>query len=444
MTALVRRLALAIFVVLALFAAISAAAAAVADYDEYEYEDDDADASAAAAATPSAAGRFQSNLTPEQQAAAAVGGARPAYKWTDVQLSSLKIEIALLATTLAYIISYFIGRRRNKSLVTNWYKLTADIWESNFAHIGDAGHRILRDGPHAYILSASGRVNVTNIYGRLRLASRYDWAQKLITLFTGKASGMSADRLTLTATLDGSESDGMTLAVVLKTLVRNLTDRRWDLGEFPKKKREMLTSVRSGPFPSEQYTVLAEAPEFFNNVWEDPDVRRALWASLGLDADGKGNDAYEHPIIEQIVLTDLPSARPSKLADLESAPRTLTFVLRLPDLANLTAKDQAAIREACELFITFIDYIGQHGRVVPETKAKLVKARLASQQHILKAAEEERKEELAKKKAAEKRERDKAAAKLSPEEARKYEERERKKELKRAQSKKLKKGKVTM
>ncbi|KAJ3178513.1 Coiled-coil domain-containing protein 47 [Geranomyces variabilis] len=444
MTALIRRLAVAIFVVLALFAAITAAAAAAADYDEYEYEDDDA--SAAAAATPSATGfvgRFQSKFSSEQQAAAAVGGGRPVYKWSDVQLSSFKIEIALLATTLAYIISYFIGRRRNKTLVTNWYKLTADIWEGNFAHIGDAGHRILRDGPHAYILSASGRVHVKSIYGRLRLASRYDWAQKLVMLFTGKSSSGSADRLTLTATLDGSESDGMTLAIVLKTLVRNITDRRWDLGEFPKK-REMLTSVRSGPFPSEQYTVLAEAPEFLNNVWEDSDVRRALWATLGLDADGKGDDAYGHPIIEQIVLTDLPSSRPAKLADLESAPRTLTFVLRLPDLANLTAKDQTAIREACELFITFIDYIGQHGRVAPETKAKLLKARLASQQHILKAAEEERKEELAKKKAAEKRERDKAAAKLSPDEARKYEERERKKELKRAQGKKMKKGKVTM
>ncbi|KAJ3158584.1 Coiled-coil domain-containing protein 47 [Geranomyces michiganensis] len=442
MKALVHRLAVAIFVVLALFAAVSAATAAVSDYDDYEYEDEDADdAAAAAAATPSA-GRFQSNLMPEHhEAAAAAGEARPVYKWSDVQLSSLKTEMALLASIVVYIITYFIGRRKNKALVTNLYKLTADIWERNFALIGDAGHRVLRDGPHAYILSASGRVNVTNIYCRLRLAARYDWFQKLISLFTGQP-GHSADRMTMIATLDGNESDGMTLAILLKSLVRNVADRRWDLGEFPKK-REMLGTVRSGPFPSQHYTVLAEAPEFLNNAWEDPDVRRALWASLGLDAEGKG-DAYDHPIIEQIVLTDLPSSRPTKLADLETVPRTLTFVLRLPDLTSLTAKDQAAIRDACELFIMLIDYIGQYGRVVPETKAKLVKARLAAQQHILKAAEEERKEELARKKAAEKRERDKAAAKLSPDEARKYEERERKKELKRAQGKKMKKGKVSI
>ncbi|KAI8905724.1 hypothetical protein DFJ77DRAFT_478776 [Powellomyces hirtus] len=409
-------------ILLVLLALTSAFAQEADDYDDEEDEQ-------VSAHQRLTTGRIQSPLTQGTPA-----DVSPSYSWKDVKWQNLKIEILIISTLVAYVLNYFIGKSWNKKLVRNWYQNTSSIWERNFAHVGDvSGHKLINDGVRTYVLHASGRVHVKNIYGRIRLAPRYDMVQRALAVIQGQTT--SHDRLTLTVTLKSEESESMVFAILLKDMVKKIMDARWDLSEFPKK-REMPT--RSGPFPSQYYTVFAEAPEFLSMMWEDPDVRKCLWASMGLDAEGNGSP-FHYPLIEQIVLTDLPREKPLKLDELDNIPKTLTFVIRLPNLARLNERAINSMNDVLELVFLFVDYIGQHGKVNPETKAKIAKVRAAATQSILKAAEEERKEELAQKKYQEKRAREQQLTKLSPEEQRKYEERERKKELKRAQNKKVKK-----
>ena len=75
---------------------------------------------------------------------------------------------------------------------------------------------------------------------------------------------------------------------------------------------------------------------------------------------------------------------------------------------------------------------------------KISRARRVAEDALMKASQEEIQASLFKKKAVEKKAREDARTKLSPEEARKAEERDKKKELKKSKAKMMKKGKAIM
>lgn len=112
----------------------------------------------------------------------------------------------------------------------------------------------------------------------------------------------------------------MIFAIILKTLFSTVVADRWDLTEFPKKRD---ISARTAPFPNDAYSVLADAPEFLSTFWDDLEIRRKFWISMGLDEHGNGTP-FEHPVVEQIVLSDLPKNKPTKyVRNLTSRPQCL-------------------------------------------------------------------------------------------------------------------------
>ncbi|KAJ3010362.1 hypothetical protein HKX48_007447 [Thoreauomyces humboldtii] len=415
---------LALYVALGAASVVAKAASHNDDFDDDEEDD-------------YLPGEVKSSL-PDASGAGAQVVEHPRYYWSDVTLADVKYEAIIMSALLTYVIAFFIVRTMNNRISRSWLTATKGVWDRNFSKVMDD---YVGEGPRSYVFYATGRQYVQNVYGRLRLAPRYDPFDMLWNLALGSSSP-SYDKMTLTATLNGEESDAMVLAIILKEHVKKVNANRWDVSEFPKKRE--VTSRVGGTFPS-QYTALADAPEFINMLWEDADVRKGLWASLGLDSNGKG-EAFTYPLIEQLILTDLPIEKPTKMEDLENVSKTLTMVLRLPTLNTLNDRESAALIDITEMFMTIIDYIGQFGlsTLQPETRSKITRVRQAASASILKAAEAERKEALAKKKFEEKRARDQEATKLSPEEQRKYEEKERKKLAKRNLAKQGKKGKMSL
>ncbi|TPX70244.1 hypothetical protein SpCBS45565_g01872 [Spizellomyces sp. 'palustris'] len=358
-------------------------------------------------------------------------------QWSQLNVWDFQTEALILGGLVLYVISYYYGRRKNNQIARNWMRITLPIWERNFAQVGDeGGHKLIRDGPRDYIFYATGRAHVKHVSGSLHLAGRYDILQWIVDYLQPQ---QAYDKMTFTVTLNEKESDPTVFAILQKNLANSVIKERWDLSEFSKRRD---VGIRQPPAPKE-YTIMADTGEFVTNLWDEERIREKLWGSLGVDQNGKG-EPLEPPMLEQIILTDLPKTKPTKVEELREAPKTLTFVLRLPNLANLNAKHRDAITSVTELLIDMVDYIGQFGSVTAEAKAKLVKLRQAAEQVILRSQEDERKVTLAQKKMQEKKERDEQAAKLSPEGQRKYEERERKKQAKKAQSKRMKKGKVIM
>ncbi|KAL2917839.1 Coiled-coil domain-containing protein 47 [Polyrhizophydium stewartii] len=416
---------------LALCAGAFAAVRVAADWDD---TDDADELSHGFTGQEAAAGQFAINgetKDPIAAAAAAANAPRSRLSFADASLSDFWFEAIMIVLAVVYFISYTYGKRANRELARKWMHLTLGSWDAQFAHIGsNEGHKLIRDGPRDYIFYASGRLYVAHVYGNVRLVARHDFVQRSIDFLAGKDQ---YDRVSLKATLNDKIADPFIFAILPRKNADSIIKNRWDLRDFPK--------ARDLPgFPKSEYTLLTDAPEFAAMVWDDPKFRKAIFASLGLDESGKGSPLDE-PLIDEIILTDLPKTKPTSTAQL-SVPRTLTVSYRLPTTLATDEAEASRVIQVTETLFDIIDYLGQHGSLSLDGKSKVNKLRAAAEEAVLRSEEAARKEELAKKKATEKKAKEEQVALMSPEEQRKYEEKERKREMKKQQSKMMKRGKM--
>ncbi|KAI9093727.1 hypothetical protein DFS34DRAFT_595969 [Phlyctochytrium arcticum] len=427
------RLTLLLLAFLAL--AHTACASSSEDGDDDFDEDDDVDY-----APPVSTRKLGRNQIP-LDTAGSVKASTAGNFWDDNKISDFTLEIFLVAGTIAYLVSHYVGKGKTNDIARNWIALTLPTWEHNFASVGNApGHKLTRDGPRDYVFFASGRRHVKSVYGQLHLAARYDIYQWLLDIVQPEKA---KDTLTLIATLNEEESDPVVFSILHKKIAADVKKQRWDLANF---QQDEFTAARDGSFPGApfpgDYQLRCDSKEFVTGLWEEERIRRALYTSIGLDRNGNGTPL--HTLIEQIILTDLPTVKPESLEDISQAGKTITMTLQLPNLANLDDRESEAIVASVDLLLAIVDYVGQCGRLSQDTLAKSLKMRQAAEVTLRRIEEQKRKEELAQKKFQQKKDQSQLVAKLSPEEQRKHEERERKKQLKRDQSKKMKKGKVMM
>ncbi|KAJ3038887.1 Coiled-coil domain-containing protein 47 [Rhizophlyctis rosea] len=349
-------------------------------------------------------------------------------RWDALSWEDFKIEISIVGGILLYVLLAVTARNRSKQIALKWYNYTAAIWEKNFALLGNNGATLSRDGPRDYIFYASGRAHINDLYAFIHTKGQLDPIQLANDYVI---SNDSFNRVTYYARLRKNESDPITFAILPVEKVANFIKDRWDLTEFTKK--QTLPG-----FPHEHYTVLSDAPEFTTMIWEDPAVKQAIFASIGLNEKGEGTP-FNTPLIDSIVMSDLPYVKPEKMEDLDN-PKLLKFEYRLPSISSPNARD--IISGQAQLVIDLIDYVGQLGRLSFEGRERAKKRRAYAEEIVMKTKEKERKQELADKKYKEKKERAEAIMKLSPEEQRKAEEKERKKAAKEAAKKGLKKGRL--
>ncbi|KAJ3044248.1 hypothetical protein HK097_001548 [Rhizophlyctis rosea] len=394
---------LALLIVVA-FATVSVRA----DSDEADVEDDDFEPAFAAP-------RSEPKPTTPPQARG--------VKWNTLTVDDFHFEIGVVAILGLYGVVALLARQKAGDFAKNWYRITSDIWEQNFAHTGADKAKLVRDGPRDYIFFASGRAHVLDMYTFIHTAARLDPIQYLYDYINPQEK---KDRLTYYIRLHKEESDPIVFAIIPKDNVQKFTKDRWDLTEFPKK--QTLPN-----FPHSHYTVLTDAPEFTTQLWEDPEIRKAIFASIGLDAEGNG-EAWSEGLIESVVLSDLPYLKPEKMEELQ-LPKLLKFEFRAPKEAGL-------VQQQARFVLDVVDYIGQLGKLSAEGRAKAKKRREFAEGIVLKLAEEERKKELADKKIKERKAIADEMAKRSPEEQRKWEEKEKKKQQKKQAKSMVKSGRV--
>ncbi|KAK5672146.1 Coiled-coil domain-containing protein 47 [Batrachochytrium dendrobatidis] len=377
--------------------------------------------------------QFSSTLNSDQSGSAenVVNKPRPLMSLDNITLMDFWFELLMILIATLYASFYLIGKRANREIARGWMKGTFELWQMQFSHIGsNDGHKLIMDGPRDFIFYASGRTFVKHVYGYVHLVARHDLVQWLIDYYLGNDQ---YDKVTLTFTFNDKVADPFTFAILPKATGDSIKANRWDLNNFPK--------VRDLPgFPKSHYMIMTDAPEFAVAVWDDPAIRATIFKSIGLDENGNGDTLFKEPLIDQIILTDLPTVKPETIEALKQ-PRTLNMTYRIPNAQPPTKDMIDTMCQMNQLGFDLVDYVGQKGLLSIDGKSKIAKLRQAAEVVVLKSQEEARKEELADKKIKDKKLKEEQIYKLSVEEQRKYEEKERKREQKRKDAKMKKKSK---
>ena len=163
------------------------------------------------------------------------------------------------------------------------------------------------------------------------------------------------DRVKFIATLNPQESDPFVLALFPKTKSTALAKTRWDVQNFSK--------PCVGPnIPRDVFTSLSDAPETVELLWSTPKLRKFLFLFSGLDESGQGTP-LSNPILEQLVLSDLPSSKPTAVDDLKDLPKLLTVAFKLPSLVQSPDAIADQINLMTEFLTELIDTIGTRGRL---------------------------------------------------------------------------------
>ncbi|KAJ2873855.1 hypothetical protein H4R27_006544, partial [Coemansia aciculifera] len=140
----------------------------------------------------------------------------------------------------------------------------------------------------------------------------------------------------------------------------------------------------------------------------------------------------ENTLLEELHVTDSPSEKPES-HDFK-CEKKLMAVIRLP---AATAEGLAQFKEMLEFVFYLVDYISEAITLRPESMRKLGKAREEAYKEFTRMAEQEKQDALAKTLAEKRRIELEGVDKMSPEQRRKWEEKDRKKQLKKEQSKRV-------
>jgi hypothetical protein len=225
----------------------------------------------------------------------------PLLNWKTVTINDFAFEIMVIALLVLYLVVYYKGKSQNEQIARKWVQANSSSFEKEFAEIGSKGKKLIYDGPKDYIFYATGREHVQFLYGFLTLKPRHDLIGQLFEYLFGP---VSYDKVTMEVTMNPSETDSIVFGILPKSSASKMTKERWDLDQFAK-------SRDVAGFPKSDYVLLTENHEVTGPLVQLESFKKALWNSLGLDQNGKGTQ-FSHPILEQVVYSDITSTKPEK------------------------------------------------------------------------------------------------------------------------------------
>ncbi|KAJ1821942.1 hypothetical protein LPJ60_002317 [Coemansia sp. RSA 2675] len=319
-------------------------------------------------------------------------------------LSNYKTEAFLLSVAVGLVVSYFYGSRKNKELAAAWEKPISDVLRANFSLVGDGRQVFEWDSAADVLFYASGRRHCKFAQGHVVLRARQD----AVALINDLAAN-TQEKVEIEVTLNETESSGFVFAAVPRKRSKALGRDRYDIATF--------TKVVSNEKVSPKVAIFSENAD----------------ATTQLLDSGLGDIlASEASLLEELHVTDGPSEKPES-HDFK-CDKKLMAVIRLP---AATTEGLAQFKETLEFVFYLVDYISEAIVLRPESTRKLAKAREEAFKEFTRMAEQEKQDALAKTLAEKRRIELEGVDKMSPEQRRKWEEKDRKKQLKKEQSKRV-------
>eukprot|EP01006_Ploeotia_vitrea_P044185 TRINITY_DN66816_c8_g16_i1.p1 TRINITY_DN66816_c8_g16~~TRINITY_DN66816_c8_g16_i1.p1 ORF type:complete len:506 (-),score=304.31 TRINITY_DN66816_c8_g16_i1:99-1616(-) len=312
--------------------------------------------------------------------------------------SEYKYELVGVAFVIAYIINYFIGKRKNDAIAQTWFTTFQPVFEEQFerlgAYAGDQEGMILKESPSLYRFYASGRRYCTGMLATLDLVGRHDFFSMILGLLD---MATTRDTITLEFPMDDACMENFVFAIMPKKHVKRLRRTLPDLTDFA----VPIKSARLDPF----YGILTDAPELESSLLDDS-ILRAL---------GKHQKMFG-------LLHFSDDAR----LDYSPSRKVLRFTFLLPD----DAQDYPRMLSLVRMAIHFVDRVATT-RLSAKAIEASKRARRERTERERKAAHEARQERAARLREEKRRAAEEAAPKnLSKEAQRKREAQEYRRSLK--------------
>ncbi|VDM01880.1 unnamed protein product, partial [Schistocephalus solidus] len=167
------------------------------------------------------------------------------------------LELLLLGLIFAYLVNFIIGRGTNSRIANAWFAAHKELFEANFALVGDDGQpdskggNLTKESESLYSLWCSGRVCCEGMLVELRLLKRHD-------LFSVVLNWLKPvnDSIVVKVVMDDNEMDSWVLGVGNKRVLGALTKEHFDLATYPLDRRGQRYSGLPEPL-----LILSEIPE---------------------------------------------------------------------------------------------------------------------------------------------------------------------------------------
>ncbi|KAJ2590626.1 hypothetical protein H4R99_007037 [Coemansia sp. RSA 1722] len=322
----------------------------------------------------------------------------------DISLSNYKTEALLVVLAVGLVANYFYGSRTNAALSTTWEKPIGEVLRENFSAVGD-GTRVLEwDSAADMLFYASGRRHCKFVQGHVMLKARQD----AVALLNDLAAN-NQEKVELEVVLNDDDAAGFVFAAVPRRRAKALGRDRYDIATFAKP----AASDRVAP----AVAILSESGDVTSQL---------LDAGLG----DMLNDS--DALLEELVISDSPVEKPES-HDFKREKK-LSAVIRLPAATDANVR---RFRDTLAFVFYLVDFVCEGLVLRPETTRKLAKARDDAFKEFARMAEQERQDALAKTLAEKRRIELDEVAKMAPDQRRKWEEKDRKRQLKKEQSKRV-------
>ncbi|RKP19527.1 DUF1682-domain-containing protein [Rozella allomycis CSF55] len=308
-------------------------------------------------------------------------------------------SVDALAFTIcaAYVALYFYGKRRNKSIVENWYRNSITLFENQFSKLSvDEKHGIVALGAKDFILQFSGRDFVSKCEIEIELKPRHD----ILKMIYGYMLHNLEDTVTISVTLPETIALPI-IAAGPETVLKQCHRERYDL---------------KGAAIADSVLMLGESHEAMNFIM-DSNFKEFI---------SNNESVYT---LEYLIISDQPAGFTLD-TDLSSVNR-IEFKYKLKNENDYLAMN--------ELLFYILDKIEQM-KLSTETIQKIKKSRKEAAEVIYRKTRKERERIAQEKKIEKRRMEERRMQKLSPEEQRKFEEKMKKKE----QKKNVKKGRLLL
>ncbi|UZJ52509.1 hypothetical protein CBS101457_001829 [Exobasidium rhododendri] len=363
-----------------------------------------------------------------------------------------KIEAALLAVSVFYLLFHFAGKARNRALAKAWLQEAMPMLEDEFAYVGKEeeihdGHkvgqgegkgRLVWNGAAEALAYASGRRGVTGLQILFTLKPMHDPIQLIYNLGSDFATAAlvssSRDLLTLTFLLpyQGADNVSGVFALVNKTALRSTRKGRFDLTFTKVIDTDNANEQRE---LSPEFAIMSETAELTDAILGDIGEKGSSQRHrVGLQS---AVNSEAGKLLYSLVLSDQPQKRPEESSiPVEKRQRTLTLTLRAPRNSREAKASLNLLETACNL----VDVLELgHAKLTNVTLQKLRNTRTAIDKEINEEANKWQKEEdeEARQSAKKKAEQDKFD-KLSPAEQEKRKQVEKKRQMRKSQGKQAK------
>ncbi|XP_015924160.1 PAT complex subunit CCDC47 isoform X2 [Parasteatoda tepidariorum] len=328
---------------------------------------------------------------------------------------SFYLEFLMIAGLVVYFANFIAGRNKNQKLAMAWFNSHCQVFENNFALVGDDGKKeiekggIQKESENVYTLWCSGRVCVEGMLVELKFLKRQDLVSVISNMIRP-----SCDQMIVKVTMSPDAMDNFVFCIANKKTATRLVKEMGDISTYcPEKK----TVDRLG-IP-DNFIMMNELGEAANAMLDSKLITVLQKYSDVIDFIHFSDQFSGPKLSEDTQLTKLPETK-----------KMLMFGFNIPGKGKTTPEVMENMKPLLQLVFYSIEKVKRF-HLSKEAKNKAEKNRQRVEEAFLKTTHAQR-QEAAQARREEKRraEKEKMMNEEDPEKQRKWEEREHRRELK--------------